>query len=38
MYVADCGPYRIQIYQKDACPLEPHQIMPPLQAPSMSVA
>jgi hypothetical protein len=38
MYVADCGPHRIQIYQKDACPLEPHQIMPPLRAPSMSVA
>jgi hypothetical protein len=30
--------YRIQLYQKDTCPLEPHQIMLPLQAPSMSVA
>ena len=38
MYVADCGPHRIQVYQKDALPLEPHQIMPPLRSPSMSVA
>jgi len=38
MYVADCGPHRIQIYQKDAYPLEPHQIMPPLRSPSMSIA
>ncbi len=38
MFVADCGPHRIQVYQKDAYPLAPHQIMPPLRAPSMSVA
>lgn len=38
MFVADCGPHRIQVYQKDAVPLAPHQIMPPLRAPSMSIA
>lgn len=38
MYVADCGPHRIQIYQKEAYPLEPQAIIPPLRAPSMSVA
>lgn len=38
MFVADCGPHRIQIYQKDACVLEPPGIIPPLRAPSMSIA
>lgn len=38
MYVADCGPHRIQIYQKDAMLLEPHQIMPEPRAPSLSIA
>jgi DNA-binding beta-propeller fold protein YncE len=38
MYVADCGPHRIQVYQKDAIPLGPEQIMPPLRAPSLSIA
>jgi hypothetical protein len=38
MYVADCGPHRIQIYQKDAIPLRPDQIMPAQKAPSLSIA
>jgi len=38
MYVADCGPHRIQIYQKDAIPLRPDQIMAVPSAPSLSVA
>ncbi|MGE3537120.1 MAG: NHL repeat-containing protein [Candidatus Tectimicrobiota bacterium] len=38
MFVADCGPHRIQVYQKEAYPLTPPQIIPPLRAPSMSVA
>lgn len=38
LLVADCGPHRIQVYQKEAYPLEPPQIIPPLRAPSMSIA
>ena len=38
MYVADCGPHRIQVYQKDAVELTPDQIIPPQNAPSFSVA
>jgi hypothetical protein len=38
MYVADCGPHRIQIYQKDAVVLTPEQIMAEPRAPSLSIA
>lgn len=38
MYVADCGPHRIQIYQKDAMVLQPEQIMAEPRAPSLSIA
>lgn len=36
MYVADCGPHRIQIYQKDAIVLQPDEIMPIPTAPMLS--
>ena len=36
MYVADCGPHRIQIYQKDAIVLQPDEIMPVPTAPMLS--
>ena len=32
MFVAEEESYRIQVYQKDAIPLEPHQIAPPLRS------
>src|SRR5207302_4723388 len=35
MYVADYGSYRVQIYQKEAIPLDPDQLAPPLRSPSM---
>jgi DNA-binding beta-propeller fold protein YncE len=35
MYVADYGSYRVQIYQKEAIPLEPDQIIPPVRSPSL---
>ena len=35
MFVADEDCYRIQVYQKDAIPLEPHQIAPPLRSPRL---
>jgi hypothetical protein len=38
MYVADCGPHRIQVYQKDAVPLGEDEIMAEPQAPSLSIA
>jgi hypothetical protein len=38
MFVADCGPHRIQVYQKDAMPLGADQIMAEPQAPSLSIA
>lgn len=38
MYVPDCGPHRIQIYQKDAVPLQPDQILEPQNAPCFSIA
>jgi hypothetical protein len=38
MYVTDCGPHRIQIYQKDAVVLTPEQIMAEPRAPSLSIA
>lgn len=36
MYVPDYGSYRVQVYQKEAIPLGPHQITPPLRSPSLS--
>lgn len=36
LYVADCGPHRIQIYQKDAVVLGPDEIMPMPNAPTLS--
>jgi sugar lactone lactonase YvrE len=36
MYVADCGPHRIQIYQKDAIVLQPDEIMSVPTAPMLS--
>ena len=36
MYVADCGPHRIQVYQKEAEALGPEDIAPALSAPSLS--
>jgi hypothetical protein len=38
MYVADCGPHRIQVYQKEAYPLQPEEIIPPLSAPALTIA
>jgi hypothetical protein len=38
MYVADCGPHRIQVYQKDVVPLGEDDIMAEPQAPSLSIA
>ena len=32
MFVTEEESYRIQVYQKDAIPLEPHQIAPPLRS------
>jgi len=36
LYVADCGPHRIQVYQKEADVLGPEDIMPVPSAPSLS--
>ena len=36
LYVADCGPHRIQVYQKEADVLGPEDIMPIPTAPSLS--
>ena len=36
MYVADCGPHRIQVYQKDADVLPPEEIAPVPSAPTLS--
>lgn len=36
MYVADCGPHRIQVYQKDADVLGPEDIMTMPSAPSLA--
>jgi DNA-binding beta-propeller fold protein YncE len=38
MYVADCGPHRIQVYQKEAIPLQANEIIPLPNAPSLSIA
>ena len=35
MFVAEEDSYRIQVYQKDAIPLGPHQIAPPLRSPRL---
>ncbi|MGQ4810616.1 Virginiamycin B lyase [Candidatus Entotheonellaceae bacterium PAL068K] len=36
LYVADCGPHRIQVYQKDADVLLPDEVAPELSAPTLS--
>ena len=36
MYVPDYGSYRVQIYQKEAVPLEEGQIFPPLRSPTLA--
>lgn len=36
MFVPDFGAYRVQVYQKEAYPLEEHQIGPPLRVPTIS--
>ena len=38
MYVPDFGSFRVQVYQKEAVPLEPHQISDPLRSPSLKTA
>ena len=35
MYVPDYGSYRVQVYQKDAVPLDESQIFPPLRSPTL---
>ena len=35
MYIPDYGTYRVQVYQKEAVPLEEGQISPPLRSPSL---
>ena len=35
MFVPDFGSYRVQIYQKEAIPLDEGQIIPPLRAPTL---
>ena len=35
MYVPDFGSFRVQVYQKEAVPLEPHQISDPIRSPSL---
>ena len=35
MYVADNGSFRVQVYQKEAVRLEPHQIADPLRSPTL---
>lgn len=37
MLVADFGSYRIQMYQKEAIPLTPEQIIPELRSPTLQV-
>jgi DNA-binding beta-propeller fold protein YncE len=32
LYITDTGSYRIQVYQKEAIHLEPHQIAPPMRS------
>ncbi len=35
MWVPDFESYRLQVYRKEAFHLEPHQLAPPLKAPSL---
>ena len=35
MYIPDYGTYRVQVYQKEATPLDENQIAPPLRSPSL---
>jgi len=35
MYVPDHVSFRVQVYRKEAIPLEPHQILPPLRSPTL---
>ena len=35
MYVPDYVSFRVQVYQKEAIPLDPHQILPPLRSPTL---
>ena len=37
MCIADYGTYRVQVYQKEAIPLDEHQITPPPRSPSLQV-
>ena len=37
MFVPDFGSFRVQIYQKDAIPLGPDEISPPLRSPTLQV-
>jgi DNA-binding beta-propeller fold protein YncE len=36
MYVPDYGSYRVQVYQKEAVPLDESQIFPPLRSPTLA--
>ena len=36
MYVPDYGSYRVQVYQKEAVPLDEGQIFPPLRSPTLA--
>ena len=38
MYVADYGGHRVQVYQKDADRLEPHEVQPVRRSPSLQIA
>ena len=38
MYIPDNGNSRVQVYQKEAIPLEPHQIAPPIKSSTLSTA
>ena len=35
MYVPDYNSFRVQVYQKEAIPLEPGQVLPPLRSPQL---
>ena len=37
MYIPDFGSYRVQVYQKEALPLDEHQITPPPRSPSLQL-
>ena len=38
MFITDYGSYRIQVYQKEAMPLTPSQIIPDLRSPTLQVS